>query len=61
MHHDHTIALAEIRRQEYLDAAREAARIRALPPKRRRWSLRRGARPGMPAALSRSAALLPRR
>jgi hypothetical protein len=61
MHHDHVMALAQMRHERYQQIARDAARTSAAAPKRRRPLLARRARATAPVAADARAALTARR
>jgi hypothetical protein len=61
MHHDHVMALAQMRHEKYQEMARAAARAESAAPKRRRPLLARRARVASPVAADARVALAPRR
>jgi hypothetical protein len=61
MHHDHVIALAQMRHEQYQATARAAARTGSAAPKRRRPLLPLRVRVASPPAGDARVALAPRR
>jgi hypothetical protein len=61
MHHDHVMALAQMRHEKYQEIARQAARTASAPPKRRRPLLARRVRVASPVAVDAAVAATPRR
>jgi len=60
MHHDHVMALAQMRHEKYQQIARDAARTSASAPKRRRPLLARRLRVASRVAVDARAATAPR-
>jgi hypothetical protein len=61
MHHDHVMALAQMRHERYQEMAREAARTESAAPKRRRRLRARRVRVASPVPVDAPAAASPPR